>query len=193
MTLKPALTIRTLSQGSNTACDQTGGSSKKVQFANPIAASADIQEDGESVSSDAPYFDVMTAFETSFANSQADKESLSQSAVYPDRSQSTGSFATFVSHISSLVISVRKPASPSVSNNEQREQRKVANTSCIRVLKHERCIKVQQDAVFVEALQEIIEKSQEWRGQLSRERLKNIPVVLVSLLHLLSHRLPCPL
>jgi hypothetical protein len=184
MTLRPALTVRTLSQGSYTACDRTGGSSKKVQFANPIAASADIQEDRESVSSDAPYSDMMTAFQTSFANSQADTESLSQSAVYFDRSQS---FATLVSHISSLVSSVRKPASPSVGNNKQREQRKVANTSCIRVPKHVRCIKVQQDAVFVEALQEIIEESQEWRGQLSRERLKNIPVVLVSLLYLLSH------
>jgi hypothetical protein len=185
--MNPALTVRTSSQGSNTACDRTGGFSKRVQFANPIAASADIQEDRESASSDAPYFDMMTAFETSFANSQADKESLSQSAVYFDRSQSTGSFATLVSHISSLVNSMRKPASPSVSNNEQREQRKVANTSCIRVPKHERCIKVQQDAVFVEALQETIEESQEWRGQLSRERLKNIPVVLVSLLYLLSY------
>lgn len=181
MTLKPALTVRTLSQGSNTACDRTGGSSKKLQFANTIAASANIQEDRESVSSDAPYSDVMTAFEPSFVNSQADKESLSH------RSQSTGSVTTLVSHIRSLVNSVRKPTSPLVSNNEQREQRKVANTSCIRVPKHERCIRVQQDAVFVEALQEIIGESQEWRGQLSRERLKNIPVVLVSLLYLLSH------
>jgi hypothetical protein len=193
MTIKPALTVRTLSQGSNTASDRTGGSSKRVQFANPIAASADTQEDRESVSSDAPYFDMMTAFETSFANSQADKESSSQSAVCLDRSQSNNSFTTLVSHISGLVNSVRKPASPSVSNNEQREQRKVANTSCIRVPKHERCIKVQQDAVFVEALQEIIGESQEWRGQLSHERLKNIRVVLVSLQYLLSHRRPCPL
>jgi hypothetical protein len=182
--MEPALTVRTLSQGSDTAWDRTAGSSKTVQFANPIATSAD---DTESVCSDAPYSEMMTAFENSFANSQANEKSSSQGVVSSNRSQSTGSFATLVAHITSLVNSARKPASPSVSNNEQREQRKAANTSCIRVPKHERCIKVQQDAVFVEALRRIIGESQEWRGQLSRERLKNIPVVLVSLLYLLSY------